>query len=268
MKRFLFLLALLLTLSAHDLFLKTDRYFLRPNERGELSLFNGTFDQSENAISRDRMINSRIIGPDYTFVPSAGDWYDEEEAAFLRYQAGKAGTYAAGVSTRARNIELSAADFNAYLAHDGVLDILERRKAQGRLDEPATESYAKHVKALLQVGQERTDHYATVFGYPVEFVPLSNPYAAAAGDRLTFRLLQAGEPLPGQLVYFDHRAPGESVAGHHHDEASARTDANGAFTVVVDHAGTWYLRTIHMVESEEEGLDYISNWATLTFAVR
>jgi len=261
-------LILLLTLSAHDLFLKADRYFLEPDERSELFLFNGTFDQSENAISRDRMIDSRMIGPGYTFVPSQGDWYDENEAAFLRFQAGKAGTYAAGVSTLARNIELSAADFNAYLAHDGVLDILEQRKARGRLDEPATESYAKHVKALLQVGQDRTDHYATVFGYPVEFVPLSNPYSAGVGDRLTFRLLQSGEPLAGQLVYFDHRAPGESVSGHHHDAASVRTDPKGEFTVGVDHAGTWYLRTIHMVESEEEGLDYVSNWATLTFAIR
>ncbi|MEM0933853.1 MAG: DUF4198 domain-containing protein, partial [Bacteroidota bacterium] len=31
--------------------------------------------------------------------------------------------------------------------------------------------------------------------------------------------------------------------------------------------GIWYLRTIHLVNSEEEGLTHESNWATLTFEV-
>ena len=268
MQRLFLLVFLGLLFSAHDLFLKTDRYFLSPGERSELFLFNGTFDESENVISRDRMADSRIVGPGYRFVPADEDWYDENEATFLRCRFGKAGTYAAGVSTHARQIELSAADFNAYLEHDGVLDILERRKAQGRLDEPATESYAKHVKAFLQVGDERTKHYAAVFNYPLEFVPLDNPYAAAVGDQLSFRLLRSGEPVAGQLVYFNHRSSGQTTSGHHHDEASARTDANGECSFKVDHAGIWYLRTIHMVESDNEALDYLSNWATLTFAVR
>jgi hypothetical protein len=31
--------------------------------------------------------------------------------------------------------------------------------------------------------------------------------------------------------------------------------------------GTWYLRTIHLVHSEEKGLTHESNWATLSFAI-
>ena len=32
-------------------------------------------------------------------------------------------------------------------------------------------------------------------------------------------------------------------------------------------SGAWYVRIIHMVPVEEEGVDYESLWATLTFAV-
>lgn len=40
---------------AHDLFLKFTSYFLQPNTRVSVSLLNGTFTQSENAVARDRM---------------------------------------------------------------------------------------------------------------------------------------------------------------------------------------------------------------------
>ena len=60
------------------------------------------------------------------------------------------------VSTKARNIELTAKKFNDYLKHDGVLDMLEYRKKNNDLDKDAVESYQKHVKAIFQVGKEKT----------------------------------------------------------------------------------------------------------------
>ena len=47
-----------------------------------------------------------------------------------------------------------------------------------------------------------------------------------------------------------------------------RTDENGTFVIELDQAGMWYVATIDMVESEEENIDYVSNWATLTFEVK
>ena len=52
------------------------------------------------------------------------------------------------------------------------------------------------------------------------------------------------------------------------EERVARTDENGVVRLVVDGAGKWYVKFIHMVETEEEGVDYESNWATLTFEVK
>jgi uncharacterized GH25 family protein len=45
----------------------------------------------------------------------------------------------------------------------------------------ARERYHKHVKAMVQVGNTRSDHYATPLGYPAEIVPMENPYSLANG---------------------------------------------------------------------------------------
>ena len=49
------------------------------------------------------------------------------------------------------------------------------------------------------------------------------------------------------------------------------TDAptrRGIFSFEISHQGRWYVRLIRMVPVPEEGVDYESNWATLTFDVR
>ena len=52
--------------------------------------------------------------------------------------------------------ELTAEEFNDYLEHDGVTDVLERRRSQGQLTSDARERYSKHVKAIVQVGEPRS----------------------------------------------------------------------------------------------------------------
>ncbi len=265
MKKIILLLSGFILLTSHELFLKTEHYFLQPETESGLFLFNGTFDESENIITRDRIIDPRIVGPGYSFIPSEKDYYDLKEATYLRFKTGKAGTYAAGISTHTRIIELSASDFREYLEHEGLTDIIADREAKGWTGSPARERYSKHVKALLQVGDRRTSHYKTVFGYPIEFIPLQNPYSLQRGDRLGFKLLWQGKPLADQVVHFAFR---NAAGGEAAEERSTRTDPKGQFSIPLDGVGQWYVATIYMEESEEEDLDYESNWATLTFGLR
>jgi len=254
---------------AHDLFLKLERYELRPHTEVSIALLNGTFESSDNVIARDRVRDARIVGPqDRASRPEASAWRDDDRTTRLDFVTGEPGTYVIGVSTRPRVIELSGEDFNEYLEHDGVLDTLERRRRAGRLGEAARERYSKHVKAVYQVGDERTKAHAATLGYPVEIVPLENPGALDPGDTLRVRILRERKPLAGQLVYASH-------AGHHeHDESGrhleavrTRSDAEGIARIELGAAGIWYVRLIHMTEVDEEDVDYESNWATLTFAV-
>ncbi len=268
MKRIVALLFLVITsvfLSSHELFLKTDAYFLDAGQASELYLFNGTFDKSENVITRDRISDARIIGPDYQKIVGEENYYDKENVTYLRFKSGGGGTYAAGISTLPRILEMNAEDFNNYLEHEGLEKVLEERKEESVHNSGAREKYSKHVKMLFQVGDKKSEQYKTVFGFPIEFVPMDNPYNAKAGERISFQLLSGGEPLANQIVHFSTSMPGKDS---HENENSTRTDENGVLQIVPSQAGNWYVATIHVVKSDEEGIDYESNWATLTFAVK
>ena len=262
--RIFFLLVLTTLLSSHELFLKTDSYFLNENQAAKVYLFNGTFDNSENAITTDRITGARILGTGSDYHPAEKDFHIEGNVTYLSFTSGAAGTYVAGISTLPRMIELEAPDFHEYLEHEGLEKVISEREELGIADQLAREKYSKHVKALLQVGSSRTDQYRTELGYPIEFIPLENPYALKVGDRMRFRLLLGGKPLKDQGVHISSRPDGPDPFA---DELGLQTDENGEFSFEITETGHWYVATVHMVPSEEEDVDYESNWATLTFEV-
>ena len=288
----LFFLFAAVVLCSHDLYLKMETYFLEPGQSATLSLYNGTFEKSENLITRDRILDASVVHRGERAVIAPGRWEDlDSTITRLPFRTGEPGTYVVGVSTGARDITLAAEKFNDYLAHDGVKDMLDRRTQRGGLDQDAVERYEKHVKAIYQVGDARTDDWQTVLGYPIEFVPQANPYERHTGEELPVRLLLDGKPLAGQLVYadylpaahtHDHTLPthghGDGAHAHTTDDhqhahthtggQQLRTDEAGLVTVVLPEDGNYYLRTIHMIETpEEEALTHRSKWATLTFGV-
>ena len=261
----LLLLFLFFTLSSHELFLKSDSYFLNTYSHSELYLFNGTFDQSENVITRDRIINPQIIGPEYNFKPAPDDFYDKGKATYLKYKTAGPGTYVAGVSTKPRSIELSGAEFLEYLEHEGLTEVISDRKNKGITNTSANEKYSKHVKAILQVGETRTADFSMELNYPIEFIPLKNPYNLSIGDEMSFRLLYLGKPLSNQTVHVSSR---KNINVKDGQETSLRTNKEGEVSFTISNEGQWYIATIHMLESEEEDFEYESNWATLTFEVK
>ena len=119
---------LLVTASAHDLFLKFDSYFLKPSSKATVRLLNGTFRTSENPVARDRMADVSLVKPSGERAhPPLTDWRDEGKIALLDLQTGEAGTYIAGLYTKPRELAQKAAQFNSYLTHDGVPDMLAAR---------------------------------------------------------------------------------------------------------------------------------------------
>lgn len=344
MKRILFLLVVVLLFSSHDMYLKLDTYFLSPNTQSNIHLYNGTFDKSENVIDRNRMLDASFAGNNKRYSIEEGQWSEKDSITTLNFNSGKKGTWVVGVSTKPRIIEMDAESFNNYLEHDGVKDMLAQRKTNNTLTKDAVEEYSKHVKAIFQVGDSVTKDWKTVFGYPIEFLPLENPYEKHTGDSLKIQLLRNGKPLANQLVYADYRVSKEGhthndSASHSHNDATAnhthqdnhshqkedeesmvtnththdgsthsheskdtvkeqvththdgsthshevekessnshshetnkelRTNKDGVLNLNLSNDGIWYLRTIHLVESEKEGLTHESNWATLTFEVK
>jgi len=250
-------------LLAHDLFLKLDNYFVAPNTAVRVAVLNGTFSKSEGAVTPDRLLDLSMVGPTERRPIARESWKPAGDTTWLSVQTGAAGTYVVGASLSPRQIALSAEAFNGYLKEDGIPDVLEARTRSGELGRAARERYQKHVKAILQVGDLRTNSFEFVLGYPAEIVPVTNPYFLIVGDTLAVRCLVDGKPVAQQLV----------IAGGARDstpipETRARTRADGVARFVIRTPGKWYIKFINMVPVSGDSVNYESKWATLTFEVR
>jgi len=213
----------IMLLCSHDLYLKLDNYYFEPNSQATIQLFNGSFDVSENVIDRNRMIDASLVGNGKREAIDSTQWQDKDNITFLNLTTGKAGTWLAGVSTASRKIEMDAVKFNTYLEKDGVIDMLELRKAENEINQDAVEKYAKHVKTIFQVGDKTSEDWNTVLDYPIEFVPLQNPYESHAGHDISIQLLFEGKPLANHLVGIGTKSTHshDDNASHSHDDKTA-----------------------------------------------
>jgi len=250
---------------AHDLFLKPDNFFVKVGSKVSISVLNGSFLASEGAVSYSRLSDLSVVSPGGKRTkPAESDFTKDKVTAFLNLAPGEAGTYLVGLSTMPREIDLKGADFNEYLEHDGIPDILAERKAKKELDKAVRERYSKHVKTIFQVGDVRTGNYKTVLGYPVELVPQANPYELKPGDTIDILCLKDGKPLANQFVMSGREgAAGKIITGE-----NVRSDENGVARVKLAGPGKWYVRFIEMSPAKDPKLNYESKWATLTFEIK
>ena len=146
---------------------------------------------------------------------------------------------------------------------------MEARKKSGEINQPAKELYSKHVKTVIQVGAKHTESFNINLGYPIEIILSQNPYTLKKDDELGFQVLRDGKPVVNQLVYASYAGFHEHAdEGSHVETATMRTNSKGFGKVTISENGEWYLRVIHMVKSNKEGIDYESNWATFTFQIQ
>ena len=259
----LLLLATTSLLLAHDLFLKLETYFVPPRTPVRVAVLNGSFTTSEGAVTPDRLRDLSIASAGGRVALPRAAWRPQGDTTWLTLTTGAPGTYVVGASLLPRQIALAAKDFNAYLEEDGIPDVLAARTRDGELTNNARERYQKHVKAVIQVGDARSNGFAAVFGYPAEIVPLANPYRLRIRDTLAVRALVDGKSITNQLVI----AGGERD-GHAIDEVRARSDSAGVARFAIGAPGRWYIKFIHMVRVQGDSVNYESTWATLTFQVR
>jgi hypothetical protein len=250
---------------AHEMFLKADEYVMPPTSDQVVRLVNGTFDKSENSIGRDRMADVSIAANGRVTKPPEEDWYDDSNSSYLGFRTRGPGTYVVGVSTNPSVIELSADDFITYLRHDGILDTLVAFE-NSAMPAVVRERYSKHVRAVVQVGDERSIDYSSPLGYPVEILLEQNPYELGVGEELSFRVLFNGEPVRNQIVRVSHA--GHDASRGHADAYNLRTDEQGRATFLLSEKAVWYIALIHMEKLDDADVDYESNWATVTFQLK
>ncbi len=270
---------------AHTLFFKPATFFVAQGQEVTIPLLNGTFETSANRIMTSRMDDVTIVAPggDELDVDNS-QWSYIDTISNLTVTFSLAGNYIIGVATRPSIIRIAADNFNFYLRYEGLDDDAQERNERGETNIGAAERYAKFSKAILQVGEDQSDNFSALLGYPVEIVPLQNPYALGKGDVFRARILKDGQPLANELVYATHEGHYEiSDEGIFEELVRVRSDDNGEVEFILAEEGRWYIRFIHLTRmgdeehwysglliflgADEPRIPYKSLWATLTFEV-
>ena len=259
----------LVVLSSHNLFIKLKSFHLNPETEATIYLYNGTFDKSEAILARDRMKDVSLINPgEKRMHPNNSSWFEENNQTVLKFKTGKEGTGVLGVSTTSRVNNFTAESFIDNMKHEGLLQVLEDREKSGEAIKPVRKKYSKHVKAIFQVGNTVSEDYKTVLGYPIELVPINNPYDLKIGDELSVQLLIHGKPMAGEMIYASYNNKhGNAKDGTPLDAFKVLTDSDGIVKVKITTAGHWYFRTVNLIKSKENDADYISLSAAITFEI-
>ena len=151
------------------------------------------------------------------------------------------------------------AEFEEYLAYEGLSRIADRHRERGLPESRIVESYVRSAKALVQVGPVEQGDADRPLGLPFELVALANPYAG--GDTLAVRLLWQGKPEAGtQIAVFRER-------GGDVERTLVRTEADGGAEIPLGGGGLFLLNAVHIEPIEGETHSWASIWASLTFGL-
>src|SRR5947208_163736 len=94
---------------AHDLFLRPDSLFVAANSDVRIRVLNGTFSESENSISWDRIRDLRVITATGVSHPDSKAWQEAGNTSMLSFRAREEGNNFVALSTRQREVYLDAA---------------------------------------------------------------------------------------------------------------------------------------------------------------
>jgi len=248
------LFAATLPLDAHDFWIAPTEYQPPVNTRTEFNLLVGQ-NLSGDSIPwiPEWFHDYRVIGPDGA-KPVRGIIGDIPAGGFT---PDKDAVYVAGYYSLPELAELDAEKFNSYLEAEGLEHALAQRKQNDMLGEPGNEYYSRCAKSLIKSGSgANTSALSTVIGYPLEIIPLDNPFGD--GNSLRVQLLYQSKPISGLSVFAFNEAFPENVQ-------RINTDQNGIAEIALNQTGVWLIKSVHIFEIENPSADWESFWASLTF---
>ncbi len=172
------------------------------------------------------------------------------------------GVQVIGYRSNHSSIELSAADFEAYLKEDGLEPIIAQRAKRGESDKSAKEIYSRCAKAVVAAGPAKEGAHDRVLGYTLEIVPLKNPYALQPGEELAVRLIFEGKFLPGAKIVAMNKTDAKNPL-------TATTADDGTARFKLTKPGMWMIKSVQMIPApQDSGANWESFWATLTFEIQ
>ena len=248
-------------LCAHDFWIEPSTF--RPNvgENVTARLWVGPHLQGEPFARFSKLIVTFALFSDAGTTPLVGRDGDDP-AGSVRISS--PGLQFIGYRSHDYGVSIDAAKFEDYLKEEGLEEISKIRATRGETQKPAREVFSRAAKALLDAGTppgKTAKGFDRNLKFTLELILDRNPYTAAAGQTMPFRLLYEGKPLSGALVQALSRA-------HPEKGVAARTDAKGRVALNLDASGFWMVKAVHMIPAPKGvDADWQSLWASLTFEI-
>ncbi|HZB11649.1 MAG TPA: DUF4198 domain-containing protein [Chryseolinea sp.] len=249
----------LLSISAQEFWLQPVKFIYKSGERQAINFLNGenfmgeAWDLKKNQIEA---LSLHQLSKSISVIDSASEGKKENVKLTLNTE----GTYLLTMQTKNVLNEWDGAKFNDLLKEYGLDEILESRKKINP-PPPSKEHYATYTKLLFQVGEKKDDTYKKSNNFPVEILPLENPYALKIGDPIRFKILFDGKPIFGARIKvwnrFDNRTTIQNIY----------TQQDGTIETRVSSPGPWLVSVLRMVPSKQPGADWQSYRASLVFGV-
>jgi uncharacterized GH25 family protein len=246
------------TLTAHDTWILPGRPSVNSGSDVTFNLTSGmAFPANEVGVKPDRLARaSSRLGETVSDLvrETAG-----KKALPLKARFSEPGVAAVWVESKPRSLELKPAEVKEYLEEVGAWESVGRKwESDGK--GKWRESYTKHAKTYVRVGQpERDDSWSRPVGMDLELVPEADPTRLAAGEELFVRLLKNGQPVPDAAVGL--------LAGKAKSGSLSRTDSEGRVGLRFERAGWWLMRATVLEPSSKPDLDWESRFTTLTVFV-
>jgi uncharacterized protein DUF4198 len=177
-------------------------------------------------------------------------------ALVLTARPDASGLAAIFVSTKPRTLTLKPSQVTEYLEEIGAAQEIVRAWRERKGPKTWRESYRKHAKAFVRVGEAPDAAWTEPVGLPLEIVPERDPSALRAGSELTLRVLKQGEPVPEFAVAAVMQGTPRRLV---------RTGPDGRATLPLDRAGVWLLAG---TELRPSGDAWESDFTTLTLEVQ
>ncbi len=149
--------------------------------------------------------------------------------------------------------------FLKYTTAEGLTGAVEAHLAADLPKTGFREDFQRHTKALIQVGPVDPADREAAQGLDFELVALGNPFDPDIGT-LRVRLLRFGKPAPDIQIAIFRKGPDDAT------NETLRTDEDGYAEIALTDGARHLLNAVLLERSEEQGVDWASDWASLTFA--
>ncbi|MBM3976156.1 MAG: DUF4198 domain-containing protein [Planctomycetes bacterium] len=243
--------------NAHDCWIEPSSFRPAPKEPLKIHVWVGVDWQGEEQLRNSERIAKLVQVGAKGERPIVGL---ERRAPVGLMAAGDAEPVVIAYQTNSAYIELMPEKFESYLREEGLERIIGERAKLGESAKPATEAFKRCAKSLLCVGGSSGEHFTKPVGLQLELVPLSDPHAARAEDKLSVQLLFEGKPLRDVLLMALPKKEPQRIQ-------KLRSDADGKVEFAGIGAGVWLVKAVHMERARNPGSQWQSYWAALTFEV-